>query len=89
MFYASPIIYMIQTVTDKGGQGATNAILCNPFAAILQQARHAFVDPSHTSVTAAMSNNLLLLIPIAIIVGVFAIGFRVFDRQAPRIAENL
>jgi ABC-2 type transport system permease protein len=89
MFYASPIIYMIQTVTDKGGQGATNAILCNPFAAILQQARHAFVDPSHISVTAAMSNDLLLLIPLAIIVGVFAVGFRVFDRQAPRIAENL
>jgi ABC-2 type transport system permease protein len=89
MFYASPIIYMIQTVTDKGGQGATNAILCNPFAAILQQARHAFVDPSHVSVTTAMSNDLLLLIPLAIIVGVFAIGFRVFDRQAPRIAENL
>jgi ABC-2 type transport system permease protein len=89
MFYASPIIYMIQTVTDKGGQGATNAILCNPFAAILQQARHAFIDPSHISLTDAVSHDALLLIPALIVVVVFAVGYRVFDRQAPRIAENL
>jgi ABC-2 type transport system permease protein len=89
MFYAAPIIYMLQTVTDKGGQGVTQAILCNPFAAVLQQARHAFIDPSHISVSDAMNNNLLLLVPFLIVVGVFAIGYRVFDRQAPRIAENL
>jgi ABC-2 type transport system permease protein len=89
MFYASPIIYMLETVTDKGGQGATNAILCNPFAAILQQARHAFIDPSHISVTSAVSNELLLLVPLAIVLGTFALGYRIFDRQAPRIAENL
>jgi ABC-2 type transport system permease protein len=89
MFYASPIIYMLQTVTDKGGQGATNAILCSPFAAILQQARHAFIDPSHISVTSAVSNELLLLVPLVIIFGTFALGYRIFDRQAPRIAENL
>jgi ABC-2 type transport system permease protein len=89
MFYAAPIIYMIQTVTDKGGQAVTQAILCNPFAAVLQQARHAFIDPSHISLTDAMNNNLLLLVPFLIVVGVFAIGYRVFDRQAPRIAENL
>jgi ABC-2 type transport system permease protein len=89
MFYASPIIYMLQTVTDKGGQGATDAILCNPFAAILQQARHAFIDPSHISVTSAVSNELLLLVPLVIVFGTFALGYRIFDRQAPRIAENL
>jgi ABC-2 type transport system permease protein len=89
LFYVSPIIYMLQTVTDKGGQGVTRAMLCNPFAAILQQARHAFIDPSHISVTHAMNDDLLLLVPVAIVVGVFAIGYRTFDRQAPRIAENL
>jgi ABC-2 type transport system permease protein len=89
MFYVSPIIYMLQTVTDKGGEGATRAILCSPFAAVLQQARHAFIDPSHISVADAMGNDLLLLVPLAIIVVVFAVGFVVFDRAAPRIAENL
>jgi ABC-2 type transport system permease protein len=89
MFYVSPIIYMLQTVTDKGGEGVTRAMLCNPFAAILQQARHAFIDPSHISLTHAMNDDLLLLVPLAIVVGVFVIGYRIFDRQAPRIAENL
>jgi ABC-2 type transport system permease protein len=89
MFYAAPIIYMIQTVTDKGGQRATDVILCNPFAAILQQARHAFIDPSHPSVTAAMGHDVLLLIPVALVVVLFVVGFVIFNREAPRIAENL
>jgi ABC-2 type transport system permease protein len=89
MFYAAPIIYMISTVTEKGGQTATNLILLNPFATILQQARHAFIDPSHVSPADAVSNAALLLIPCAIVVVVFVVGFTVFNREAPRIAENL
>jgi ABC-2 type transport system permease protein len=89
MFYVSPIIYMLQTVTDKGGEGATRAILCNPFSAVLQQARHAFIDPSHIGLSAAMGNDALLLIPLAVVVVVFCVGFVTFNRQAPRIAENL
>jgi ABC-2 type transport system permease protein len=89
LFYVSPIIYMLQTVTDKGGQAATQAMLCSPFAAILQQARHAFIDPSHIGVREAMGNDALLLVPFAVVALVFGIGFTVFNRQAPRIAENL
>jgi ABC-2 type transport system permease protein len=89
MFYVAPIIYMLQTVTDKGGQGATQAILCNPFSAVLQQARHAFIDPSHIGVRQAMDNDALLLVPFAIVVVTFVVGFMIFNRQAPRIAENL
>jgi ABC-2 type transport system permease protein len=89
MFYGSPIIYPLQMVTDRAGQAVTSAILCNPFTTIMQQARHAFVDPSHIGVREAIGNDLLLLVPVAIVAVLFAVGYRVFDREAPRIAENL
>ncbi len=89
MFYASPIIYTVQMVTDKAGQGVTQAMLLNPFSTIMQQARHAFVDPSQVGVREAVANDALLLVPAGIILGLFVIGFWVFNREAPRIAENL
>jgi ABC-2 type transport system permease protein len=89
LFYATPIIYTIQTVIDKGGTGLAKAMMCSPFTAAMQQARHAVVDPSHPSAAAVLGSKILLLIPIGIAVGIFALGFGVFSRRAPRIAEDL
>jgi ABC-2 type transport system permease protein len=89
MFYSSPIIFTVKMVTDKAGASVTSAMLLNPFSALLQQARHAFVDPSQIGVREAVGNDALLLVPAAIVVVLFAIGFWVFNREAPRIAENL
>jgi ABC-2 type transport system permease protein len=64
-------------------------MLINPIGALLQQARHAMLGPSYASATEAAGGMGLLLIPIAITVGLFVWGFFYFDRQAPRIAEEL
>jgi ABC-2 type transport system permease protein len=89
MFYASPILYTIQTVMDKSSATVAHLLMCNPFAAIMQQTRHAFIDPSHMSAADAIGGTARLLIPLLIIVGVVALGARVFSREAPRMAENL
>jgi ABC-2 type transport system permease protein len=89
MFYASPIIFTVQMVTEKAGHGATQAMLLNPFSALLQQARHAFIDPSQIGLRQALGNDLLLVVPAAAVVVLFALGFWVFNREAPHIAENL
>jgi ABC-2 type transport system permease protein len=88
-FYATPIIYPIQTVITKGGPGLARAMMCNPFAAIVQQARHAVVDPSHLSTAAVLGSKLWLLVPLGITFAIFALGFTVFSHMAPRIAEDL
>ncbi len=41
------------------------------------------------SAAAAIGGYAKLLIPIGVILGVFALGFWVFQRETPRIAENL
>jgi ABC-2 type transport system permease protein len=89
LFYATPIIYPIQTVIAKGGPGLAKAMMCSPFAAAVQQARHAVVGPTHLSPAAVMGSQVWLLIPFGITVAAFALGFTVFSRMAPRIAEDL
>jgi len=86
-FYGTPIIYAIETI--DAAAGVKEAIMLNPLAAIVQEVRHAVIDPDAPTAFAIVGNDLLLLIPAATIVGVFALGFWVFSREAPRIAEEL
>ena len=88
-FYASPIFYTASIVREEVGETALRLILCNPFAALIQQTRHAVIDPSHESAASAMGGAEWLLVPALVIVFVVVIGYRVFDRAAPRIAEDL
>lgn len=86
-FYGTPIIYAIETI--DAAAGIKEAIMMNPLAAIVQEVRHAVIDPGAPTSFAIVGNDALLLIPAAAIAGVFALGFWVFSREAPRIAEEL
>ena len=88
-FYASPILYPIELVEEKGGEDVAQAMMLNPLTAILQQIRHALIDPNAMSAAEAAGGWEWLLIPAGIVVGLFALGFWVFNREAPRIAEEL
>jgi ABC-2 type transport system permease protein len=64
--------------------------MLNPFAAIVQQARYAIIDPQHAPSAADAAGGIPnLIVPAAMIAGLFALGFYVFNKQAPRIAEEL
>jgi ABC-2 type transport system permease protein len=89
LFYGSPIFYAIETVQATAPTWVAKALMLNPFAAILQQARHAVISPKYDTAAAAIGGAWRLLIPLAIIFGVFAIGYAVFRRAAPRLAEDL
>ena len=85
LFYGSPILYVASNYPPK----VQALALCNPIAVVLTQMRHAVLDPSAPTAAAAIGGAPRLLIPLAIVVVVFAFGFWVFRREAPRIAENL
>lgn len=85
LFYGSPILY----VAAKYGNLEQAAVLTNPLAAILTQMRRAFIDPLAPSAASAAGGTARLLVPVAIIAAVFALGLWFFSREAPRIAENL
>ena len=85
LFYASPIIYVTETLPDSIEREA----MVNPITAILTQMRHAVIDPSAPTAAEAIGGAVRLLIPLAVIAVVFGLGAWVFAREAPRIAEDL
>jgi ABC-2 type transport system permease protein len=84
LFYCCPIIYVAATY-----KGLIRPAMANPIAAILTQMRAAFVDPAAHGAATEIGGAVRLLIPLGIIAGVFALGLWFFNREAPRIAENL
>jgi ABC-2 type transport system permease protein len=90
LFYAAPIFYTVDVVRNKTHlDWLPKVILFNPFAAVLQQTRHALIDPSHRSLTAEFGSAVWLLIPIGLSVASVVIGYIVFNREAPHVAEEL
>jgi ABC-2 type transport system permease protein len=89
LFYASPIFYAIETVQQSAPTWVAKVLMLNPFAAVLQQARHAVIDPQYETAAQAIGPDWRLLIPLGIIVGVLILGYVVFRRAAPRMAEDL
>lgn len=86
-FYATPVIYAIETIGVS--ERVREAIMLSPLAAILEQFRHAVIDPAAPSAAAAAGGSARLLVPAAILFGTAALGYWYFDRQAPRMAEDL
>jgi ABC-2 type transport system permease protein len=103
LFYASPIIYPVYYYS-KGGRGTgvppgfklhglAQVLMMNPIAALIAQARHALVrgttEAANPSAAYALGGWEYIAIPLGIIAFVFVLGIWAFNREAPRIAENL
>jgi ABC-2 type transport system permease protein len=61
----------------------------NPLVAIFQQFRHAMVNRATLSAGQIMGSWVALIEPLALVAAIFVIGFWVFNREAPHIAEDL
>ena len=85
LFYGSPILFVASNYPDS----VEHLLSSNPIACILTQMRKAFIDPSAPSAGVMIGGTARLLVPVAIGLVVFAVGWWVFSREAPRIAENL
>ncbi|MDQ2897856.1 MAG: ABC transporter permease [Actinomycetota bacterium] len=89
LFYASPIIIPVVAVQQRVSPTLLHAYMLNPLADIIQQFRHAFITPATPSVSALLGSDVAVLIPVGIILAIFALGLWVFNRVAPRVAEDL
>jgi ABC-2 type transport system permease protein len=86
LFYGSPVIYTIE-IAPSWMQTYIN---WNPLAPLLEQAREWIVDPTAPGAVEAVGNNYAkLLIPAGIFLGICALAVWIFNREAPRIAEEL
>ena len=86
LFYATPILYPIEAIKYEW---ARHLIMHNPLAVTVQQIRHAVFDPNAPSAAEAIGGwDQLAFVFIGTCL-VFALGFWVFNRAAPEVAENL
>jgi ABC-2 type transport system permease protein len=86
IFYGSAIFYPIERIPSVKLQ---HIIMCNPLALVVQQIRHAVIDPTAPTAGEAIGGDVRLLIPIFFVVALVGLGFWWFNREAPRIAEEL
>jgi ABC-2 type transport system permease protein len=87
IFYASPILYVLEVIPNPDLQKLV--VLLNPLATILVQARHSLIDETAPNAWDAAGGMIYLAIPVGIVLGLVVLGFFVFNREAPRIAEEL
>ena len=85
IFYGSPVIYVVTAVPDS----IERWMMVNPLAAILTEMRHTLIDVNAPTASEVAGGSAFLLIPLGIILALFALGLWVFNRETPRIAENL
>jgi ABC-2 type transport system permease protein len=86
MFYGTPILYPIEAVS---GERVQHLMMCNPLAVVVEQLRHALIDPTAPSAAEAIGGTWRLLIPLGIVAAICVGGYWIFDRSAVHIAEDL
>ena len=84
-FYATPILYPVEKIPDS----IRPLLMASPLATVVQQIRHSVFDPHAPSAGAALGGAGWLAVPIGIALVTFALGFWVFNRTAPVVAEEL
>lgn len=96
LFYSSPVIIPAEAVRRElllsGGplhHALYHIYTLNPLVTIFQQFRHAMINRGTLSAGQIMGSWPALLEPMALVAVLFALGFWVFNREAPRIAEDL
>ena len=85
LFYGSPVLYPLEVVPE----GLREVLALNPFAPLLEAARHWVIDPTSPGPVEIVGGFDRLLFPIAIYAGICLLGVWLFRREAPRVAEQL
>jgi len=87
LFYATPLLYPAETLAPH--RLLSHLITLNPLTPIFLLARKWFIQPSAPGPAAVAGGDLLLLVPLALYIAICVFAFWIFNREAPRIAEEL
>lgn len=89
LFYATPIIYPLQTVleiSEKSGK----LLMLNPLAVLIQDARAQLVGPEGVVTASQLFSSPLLLAAPYVFIGLLAIlAVWYFSKKSPRFAEEI
>lgn len=91
LFYATPILYPLGPVGEKEllSEKIEHLLMLNPLAVIFEQVRVWVLEPSAPTPAEAAGGAVYLLPALAIAIAACLYAVWVFNREAPRIAEDL
>lgn len=85
LFYATPVLYSIEIVPEK----FRDILLVNPLTPLFELARTWIIDPAAAGPVTAAGGWSGLVAPMAIYAALCVLAVWLFNREAPRIAEEL
>jgi ABC-2 type transport system permease protein len=85
LFYATPVLYPLEIVSGW----LQDVLALNPLSPLFELARKWVIDPDAPGPVAAAGGSAMLLIPVLVFVLVCVLAVWIFNREAPRIAEQL
>jgi ABC-2 type transport system permease protein len=85
LFYATPVLYPLEVVSAS----LRDIISLNPLAPLFELTHRWVIDPEAPSAAELTGGTTRLLIPIGLYLGTCVVAVWVFNREAPRIAEEL
>lgn len=88
LFYATPILWPVQSLAGHAAW-LSKAVMANPLAVLIQEARRLLLGPSVPSPVDIAGGWAWMLVPATITAVLVVLGFVVFDRMAPHVAEDL
>ena len=88
LFYATPILYPLGHFGLED-PAIEEALMISPLAVIVEQVRHWVIEPSAPTAAEAAGGAAHLLPALAIFLGICIVSIWTFNREAPRIAEEL
>jgi ABC-2 type transport system permease protein len=86
LFYATPILYPIEILKNPKLE---QLLMINPLGVIFEQVRVWVIEPGAPTATEVAGGWVHLLPAAAIFIAVCALAAWLFNREAPRIAEDL
>jgi len=85
LFYATPVLYPIQILPET----LRKLVALNPLSPLFELAQKWIINPDAPGPAAAAGGYARLLVPLGIFVAVCVFAAWFFNREAPRIAEEL
>ncbi|HEP1785456.1 TPA: ABC transporter permease [Streptococcus suis] len=87
--YATPIIYSLTFIIQRGQTNVAKIMMLNPIAQIIQDLRHFLIYSGNMTLRDLISNPFIIVIPYLLPIVVFALGYIIFNKNAKRFAEIL
>ena len=87
--YATPIIYSLTFILQRGQVTIAKLMMLNPLAQIIQDLRHNIVYSGSLTGWDLIENKIFAIVPYILPVIIFVLGYLIFHHQAKKFAEIL